>query len=374
VKACIIIPCFNHSATVAQVAQAALNYCPVFVVDDGSTAPLPELRGCTVIRLPENRGKGAALREGFAAAAAGGFTNAIVMDADGQHDAKYLPEFLKAAEAQPDALIVGVRDFIASGTPPGRRRSNAVSTFWFRIETGVPLGDSQCGFRGYPIPLTQRLKVHSQRYAYELEFMVRAAWVGTPIVPVPMVCAYRPEQLLQSHFRPIVDLMRITVMNIGLVLQSWTIPRPVRVAWSYGEHPPIRRTLHEFFSENAHEPGRLAFAVGLGLFCGIAPIWGYQMVAAGTLAHMLRLNKATALLASNISIPPIAPFILYGGLALGHWLFTGEALSFTAHQITRARLLEYVWQWCAGSVALGLAVGLVGTVMTYAFARVLRRR
>jgi len=373
-KPCVIIPCFDHVATVAAVAQGARLLCPVIIVDDGSARPLPEMPGCKIVRLDRNSGKGAALRAGFECAAAEGFTHAITMDADGQHRVEDLPKFIAATESQPEALIVGVRDFHASGAPAGRRRSNAVSTFWFHVETGVRLGDTQCGFRSYPVELTQRLKTRSERYAFELEFMVRAAWVRTPIVPVPLICGYQPEQLRQSHFRPVVDLTRITVMNIGLVLQSWIVPQSLRAAWSFGKRKTIRQTASDFFAEHAHEPARVAWAVGLGLFCGIAPIWGYQMLAAATLAHFLRLNKAIALLASNISIPPIMPFILYGGLALGHWLFTGQSLNFSAQQITRALALQYLGQWCVGSVALGAVVGTMGTLTTYSVARLLRQR
>jgi uncharacterized protein (DUF2062 family) len=98
------------------------------------------------------------------------------------------------------------------------------------------------------------------------------------------------------------------------------------------------------------------------------------MIAAGTLAHLLRLNKAIALLASNISIPPIMPFILYGGLALGHWLFTGQALNFSTQQITRTLALQYLGQWCVGSIALGAVVGTMGTLTTYSVARLFRQR
>jgi uncharacterized protein (DUF2062 family) len=373
-KPCVIIPCFNHVATVAAVAQDARLHCPVIIVDDGSTKPLPEMPDCKIVRLEKNSGKGAALRAGFKCAAAEGFTHAITMDADGQHRIEDLPKFIATAQSQPDAFIVGVRDFYASGAPAGRRRSNAVSTFWFRVETGVRLGDTQCGFRCYPIELTQRLKTKSERYAFELEFMVRASWIGTSIVPVPLICGYRPEQIRQSHFRPVVDLRRITVMNIGLVLQSWLVPRSLRTAWSLGKRKTLWQTTKEFFAEHAHEPVRMALAVGLGLFCGIAPIWGYQMVAAATLAHFLRLNKAIALLASNISIPPIMPFILYGGLALGHWLLTGHPLHFSTQQITRALALKYLGQWCVGSVALGAVVGIMGTLTTYSVARLFRQR
>jgi len=374
VKACVIIPCYNHADTVAAVVKAALAYGPVILVDDGSTVPLPAMPDCKIIRLEQNRGKGAALRAGFEAAAAARYTHAITMDADAQHRPEDLPKFLAAAEASPAALIVGVRDFHASGAPAGRRRSNAVSTFWFRVETGVSLGDTQCGFRCYPIPLTQQLRIRSQRYAYELEFMVRASWSGAPVLSVPIVSSYQPEQLRQSHFRPVVDLARITIMNIGLVLQSWVVPLSLRRAWSFGEKNSFRRIIHDFFAEHAHDPLRLASAVGLGLFCGIAPIWGYQMLAAAALAHFLRLNKAIALLASNISIPPLAPFILYGSLALGHWLFTGQGLDFSAEQMTRAKILQYLGQWCVGSVALGTLVAGFGTMTTYSVARWMRHR
>ncbi len=373
-KPCIVIPCFNHPGTVAAVTAAARAYSRVIVVDDGSTLPLPEMPGCTVIRLSANSGKGAALRAGFKRAAEDGFTHAITMDADGQHFAEDLPKFLDAARLQPEALIVGVRDFHAAGCPTHRRRSNAVSTFWFRVETGAQLRDTQCGFRCYPLALTERLKTRSGRYAFELEFMVRASWTGTRIVPVPVTCSYRPEQVRQSHFRPVADLAHITFMNIGLVLQSWFVPRAVRTAWSFGQRYTFWQTVYAFFSEHAHQPGRLAFAVGLGLFFGIAPIWGFQMIAAAATAHFLRLNKAITLLASNISIPPIMPFILYGALALGHWMFTGQGLDFSRQQMTKERALEYLGQWLAGSIALGLLVAALGTVATYAVARLVRKR
>lgn len=375
-KPCVIIPCFNHAATVASVARTAQTHCPVLVVDDGSTVPLPELPGCTVMRLQRNSGKAAALRAGFKGATELGFTHAITMDADGQHFAEDLPQFLALAQTQPDTLAVGVRDFYAAGCPTHRRRSNAVSTFWFRAETGVRLGDTQCGFRGYPLALTQRLKTRSGRYAFELEFMVRAVWVGTPIVAVPVKCTYEIGKVGLSHFRPVRDLAHITIMNIGLVLQSWLVPRSLRVAWSFGRKKSLRTTVAEIFSENAHEPGRLACAVGLGLFFGIAPLWGIQMVTAMAMAHFLRLNKAITLLASNISIPPMMPLILYAALALGHWMFTGENLGFdiSPSQMTRARALEYLWQWLAGSVTLAALVAGLGILITYGIARLVREK
>jgi uncharacterized protein (DUF2062 family) len=375
-KPCVIIPCFDHAGTVNAVALAARAHCQVLIVDDGSTHPVVEPPGCAMMRLERNRGKGAALAAGFKRAVELGFTHAITMDADGQHYADDLPAFIAAAQTQPEALMVGVRDFYAAGCPAGRRRSNAVSTFWFRVETGLRLGDSQCGFRCYPLALTQRLKTRSGRYAFELEFMVRASWVGAPIVVVPVKCSYAPEQMRQSHFRPVLDLAHITIMNIGLVLQSWVVPGTLRAAWSFGEKKSLPKIMDEFFTDQAQDPARLALAVGLGLFFGIAPIWGYQMIAAAAVAHLLRLNKAITLLASNISIPPMMPLILYGALALGHWMFTGHKLmlEFSMRQFTKTNVAEYLGQWFVGSFVLAGLVAAVGTVATYSVARLVRQR
>ncbi len=373
-KPCVLIPCYNHSATVGAVAQAALTHAPVIVVDDGSTEPLPELPGCEIVRLKQNGGKATALRAGFQRAVELGFTHAITMDADGQHFTEDLPKFLTEAQQKPEAYLVGVRNFREAGCPTHRRRSNAISTFWYRVETGVRLRDTQCGFRCYPLALVQQLQIRSDRYAYELEFMVRAAWVGTAIVAIPVKCTYEPGKTGTSHFRTVRDFVHITNRNIILVLQTWLVPLSLRVDWSRGRKNKFGRVLHEFFTEHAHEPGRLAVAVGLGLFFGILPIYGFQMVVAAAVAHKLRVNKAITLLASNISIPPVAPFIFCAALVLGHWLLTGEVLKLSPQLITRETLWEYLGDWLFGSLALAIGVSVIGMIVTYGIARLVRRK
>ena len=377
-KLCVVIPCYNHSATVAAVALAALRHAPVIVADDGSTETLPELAGCDVVRLKQNNGKAAALRAGFQRAIELGFTHVITMDADGQHFAEDLPKFLAAAIAQPEAYLVGVRDLVAAGCPKHRQRSNRISTFWYRVETGVTLGDTQCGFRCYPLALVQRLKIKSGRYAYELEFMVRAAWVGADVVAVPVKCSYEPGKTGTSHFRTVRDFVHITNMNILLVLQSWFVPRSLRVAWSCGEKRGFRHVIAEFFTDNAHEPGRMAGAVGVGLFFGIAPLWGLQLLASLWVAHRLGLNKVVAGVASNISIPPMIPFIFYAALSLGHRLLKGKWFEFADRSMTRSEWLDvakaHAWEWAVGSLALAIIVSVLGMSVTYVIARLVGRK
>lgn len=377
-KPCVLIPCYNHAATVGAVARAAGTHAPVIVVDDGSTEPLPDLPECDVVRLPQNGGKAAALRAGFQRATELGFTHAITLDADGQHFAEDLPKFLAGAQAQPEAYLVGVRDLVVAGCPKHRQRSNRISSFWFRVETGLRLADTQCGFRCYPLALVRQLRIRSGRYAYELEFMVRAAWVGTPIVPVPVQCSYAPGRTGTSHFRTVRDFLHITHRNIQLVLQSWFVPLSLRVDWSFGRRDQLGHIVHEFFTDNAHEPGRMAAAVGVGLFFGITPFWGFQLVLALWAAHRLRLNKAVAAVASNISIPPLIPFLIYGSLWIGSRLLTGRGFELSFAELSGANwwatTKTHVSEWIVGSFILATLVAALGMAITYSVAQWVRRR
>jgi uncharacterized protein (DUF2062 family) len=132
--------------------------------------------------------------------------------------------------------------------------------------------------------------------------------------------------------------------------------------------------VHEFFSDHAHDPWHLSLAVGLGLFFGILPVWGLQTVIALALAHRWRLNMAITLLACNISLPPMVPFLLYAETALGHWLFTGELLTIALGEMTMARAREFVGQWLVGSLVLAVVAAAMGVVVTYVIARLVRRK
>jgi glycosyltransferase involved in cell wall biosynthesis len=138
---CIVIPVFNHGLTVGRVVREAKDYFPVIVVNDGSTDDTGKIlaaeSGISVVTLPQNQGKGAALRAGFLAAEQRGFTHAITIDADGQHATRELPAFAAASRKQPESFVIGVRNLVKENAPRGRRITNDISTFWFKVETGV---------------------------------------------------------------------------------------------------------------------------------------------------------------------------------------------------------------------------------------------
>jgi len=239
-RICVIIPVYNHELTVGQVARESRRAFPVIVVDDGSTDQTATLlareSGLVVVTLPENRGKAAALKAGFVKAEELGFTHAITIDADGQHPAAALEQFAASCRNQPDALVTGVRDLKAAGAPWVRRFSNGLSTFWFRFETGVRLADTQCGYRVYPLAAVRALQVKSDRYAFELEVMVRAAWAGMAVVSQPVQVDYAAATSQLSHFRPWRDFARIVVVHFRLCIQAvrlggFALRQKVKAAW-----------------------------------------------------------------------------------------------------------------------------------------------
>jgi uncharacterized protein (DUF2062 family) len=371
---CIVIPVFNHALTVGRVVRAAKNHFPVIVVNDGCTDGTDKIlaaeTGVTVVTLPQNQGKGTALRAGFGAAEKLGFTHAITIDADGQHATGELPAFAAASRRQPDAFIIGVRDLVKENAPRGRRLTNNISTFWFKVQTGVPLTDTQCGFRSYPLASVNRLCVKSQRYAYELEVMVKAAWAGVPLVAQPVSADYAAATSRLSHFDPWRDMVRISLLHSRLSMQTFCVPARLRKISATGELNHLSRghrvktILRLLFSEHTDTPAKLAFAVGLGFFCGIAPIWGFQIITAAALAHRLRLNKAIAVTASNISFPLAAPLVVAGGLLLGHYLHTGAWLPLNAATLLHEIPTRFA-EWFFGSFALAIVVGVIGTIFTW---------
>ena len=172
----------------------------------------------TVVDYGANRGKGYALKAGFRKAQELGFDYAITIDADGQHFASDIPCFVEALSRHPGSLIVGSRNLSEENMPSANTFANKFSNFWFRLQTGIKLPDTQTGYRLYPLKKMGKLWWLTSRYEAELEALVYAAWQGIPIVPIDVKVYYPPVGQRVSHFRPVYDFVRISLLNTLLCL------------------------------------------------------------------------------------------------------------------------------------------------------------
>lgn len=196
-----LIPAYQEGPRIAAVAAAAARHLPVVVVDDGSTdetAAQAASAGATVIRQLPNRGKGAALREGFRHALEAGVEAVVTLDADGQHDPAEIPRFLAVFESAGAELIVGRRDF--RRMPPVRRLSNTLGGLILSVAVGRRIPDNQSGYRlvGRRL-MAALLESDEDGFAFEVEMIARVIALGVPIAWVPIRTIYAGEP---SHIRP----------------------------------------------------------------------------------------------------------------------------------------------------------------------------
>ena len=241
-RVCVVIPTYNNAATLSGVVQGVAEYTPnIIVVNDGSTDDTAQLLAThfselCVVTHPRNRGKGAALLSAFKKAQDMGYTHAITIDADGQHAPTDLPLFFKAIRQAPNAIVVGNRFDAGKFSETNNRNmngqskfANRFSNFWFALQTGRRLPDTQTGFRAYPLRLLRWLPLVTSRYESELALLVFAAWHNVRTVSIPINVHYPPREERVSHFRPAVDFARISVLNTFLTFFTffYAIPRKI---------------------------------------------------------------------------------------------------------------------------------------------------
>jgi glycosyltransferase involved in cell wall biosynthesis len=222
VRAAALIPALDCSGTIAEPVRGAAEYLErVLVVDDGSTdgtAETARRAGAEVLVHPENLGKGASLLDGLRQLGEQGFTHAVTLDGDGQHYPTEIPKLLAEAETHPEAFVVGARQ-IEQAVAWINRFGNELANLWLRIASGRDLGDTQSGFRVYPIAATLALQPVGQRFDFETEILIRAARAGHDVRSVPIRVFYAPPDERQSHYDKLWDTLRIVRIVLELMLR-----------------------------------------------------------------------------------------------------------------------------------------------------------
>lgn len=363
----VAVPVYNHAPTLRAVVLGLLERHPhVLVVDDGSDDLEPEvLAGLPVrmVRHGRNRGKGAAIRTAALEARRQDMSHIVTIDADGQHDPADLPLFLEAVAADPLAVIVGARDFNTENVPGSSRFGRAFSNFWLRVQTGVILSDVQSGYRAYPLNVLENLRCTENRYSFEVEVLVRAAWAGFRLREVNIRVHYPPKGERVSHFRAFMDNVRISLLNTRLTIRA-IMPVPHR---KFGEDEagrvsPIHplKSLRILLRDDA-TPAGLGLSAALGIFLGTLPLIGIHSIAILLAAGWLRWNKIAALAASQLCMPPLVPALC---IEAGHYLRHGVFLTEISLRTLGYEAPQRLWEWILGSMLLApLLAALIGAAV-----------
>jgi len=376
---CVIIPTYNNAGTLEKVIADVLEYTShVMVVNDGSTDAtadiLKKFPSIKKISYSKNVGKGWALRQGFKAAMADGYKYAITIDSDGQHFASDLPAFAKKLEIDGPAIIMGARNMNQDSVPGKSSFGHKFSNFWFKVETGISCPDTQTGYRLYPLLLMKKMRFLTRKFEFEIEVLVRSAWKGIRIDSIPVKVFYATGEERVTHFRPFKDFFRISILNTILVLIAFLYIKPRDFFRYIFRVRNWRKELVEQLYNPAEPASVKAWSVGVGVFFGIVPIWGFQLITAIAAALLFKLNKAIVIIAANISIPPMIPLIIFLSYKMGGFWMGNRSTSLVLSkkidlQTIRLNLEQYIY----GSITLAVVAALFFGLFTYALLKFFKK-
>ncbi|MFP6584546.1 MAG: DUF2062 domain-containing protein [Candidatus Hydrogenedentota bacterium] len=377
-RVCVLLPTYNNARTILAIVDGVRRYVStIIVINDGCTdnteTLLNQCDGIEVVTHATNKGKGAAIVSGFVHARELNCTHVITMDTDGQHNPDEIPQFLEAIKENEKSVVIGNRKL-----PEGRRaRKSRIlrknSNFWTWVVTGHWVEDTQSGFRSYPLESLSELHFKTTRYDFEIEVLVYAIWNDVAIESIPVSASYGPGS--ESHFRPIVDFLRVAHLNIRFIFERLFLAKVIRArlhttAFRQGTiSERIGRFVRTTMLQESVTPFQFAACIGVGVVCGILPVWGFQSALALSIAGLLNLSRTLTFLASNISIPIMMPVIFYLSLLTGHVMLTGNVdLPLSPKSLPDGWKTAYALEYLVGSVCFSGIAGVLSGALAFSAA------
>jgi len=344
-----------------------------------SPAALEEIEalGLPTMLADHSRGYAGAVRDGFDRAAAAGYTHAITLDVDQQHQPTDLPAFIAAIELQPHALITGVRHFRPCLMAWAIKLAATFCDFWIWCANGRWTRDCAHAYRAYPLAEMSEITCSAVGQEFELEVLVKAVWCD---VKTASMTVHVPAEFRIDVMSP-VEFVRFGVLINSLLLRRLLVPTPLLATLHRGEFGRLPRTTRiaritkDTIAHHCDHPLKFATAVGVGVFFGVSPLWGFQMLLSAGTAQLLRLSKTVTVAASNISLPLTIPLFIYGGLLVGHFLHYGELRGVPQlHELSRSVLLNFLGEYIVGSLVLGVVLGSFFGLAAYVMALRIKAR
>ncbi|MFD2822402.1 DUF2062 domain-containing protein [Lacinutrix iliipiscaria] len=378
-KICVLIPTYNNERTLKRVVDGVLEYTnDIIIINDGSTDStaqiLKEYSSLEHILVPQNKGKGNALRVGFKKATELRYDFAITIDSDGQHFPEDINTFVEALEhaENKNLLLIGARNMNQEGVPGKSSFGNKFSNFWFWFETGIKLTDTQSGFRLYPLKALEKLKFYTQKFEFEIEVIVKAAWNDVVVENVPIQVLYDENERV-SHFRPFKDFTRISILNICLVFLTLFYIKP-RNLYRKFKKKGVKRFFIEDFLGSQDSPTKKALSIALGVLIGLSPFWGFHTLIVIFLAIVLNLNKAIAFAFSNVSLPPFIPFVLYASSKVGQFVL-GVNYNYTLDTFkNNFEVSDHLKTYIIGSFTLAVTCAILFGVLGFLFFSIFEKK
>jgi len=375
----VIIPTYNNQKTLRRVVDGVRQYTNhILIVNDGSTDDtkkiLEEYSDLDIIHFKSNKGKGMALRKGFKRAIERGFKYAITIDSDGQHYPEDMIVFIDELNASETGclLLIGSRNMEQSTVPKKSSFGNKFSNFWYRVETGIKLNDTQSGYRLYPLDVVSRLRFFTTKFELEIESIVKIAWQGVTVKNVPIKVLYDPDERV-SHFRPFQDFTRISFLNLYLIFITflWIKPRDFFISMK-------QKGFKKFFKENvlktSESPSKKSSAIALGVLIGLSPLWGLHTFLAIVSAKALKLNEFLSFTFSNVSIPPMIPFIVIASIKIGGWI-TGKDIHISFSSL--GEISEWalsIKEYLIGSIVLAIFGSALSWILSFSIISAFKKK
>lgn len=374
----IVIPLYNHAATIKHVAEESLKFCKdVMVVDDGSTdlgIHKIEKLPVNIIHFKKNKGKGAAITAAAEWAAENKFTHIITIDADGQHYPHDIPRLIEAALQNPNAIIIGKRKFDDNDTdiPAYSKFGRKFSGFWAKVQTSQKIIDMQSGYRVYPLSVFGKFKIYTKRFTFEIEIIIKAIWSGFKVEEIDVDVHYPDRKDRISHFKLFTDNARLSILNTYLTIRAMLpVPHRKYIENKKGEIislNPFKVVVEQM--KKKENPFHLAVSAAWGSFWGAIALPGIRTMMLFFGAGWFNLNRAVVFSVDKLAMPPFIPFVC---IEVGYFIRHGKFLTEVSWQIIGREFLQRVWEWVIGSLIVAPVFGLLVGCIVFVIGHILRK-
>ena len=329
---------------------------PIILVTQVELQTLPT-SNIDIVKLSKGNGRGSLIKAGFNRAIELNYDFVITIDNTPKYFPKDIVKLINLERDNLDSIIIGKREFIGS-RPKRSTLRGAISSTMLRVFTGEKILDPLSTLRLYPLSQTSYLESRRSDYDYEQAILLEGVWSGLEIIETPLTPIDIKSYKTRSYLYP---SYKIATLYIWAMVARFLLP----FASLKVEGKSVKEKIYNIVKTelNSHTtPLKGAFAISLGVFMGIFPIHGFQVVMLMFLATRFRLNRPIAFLGVNVSAPPFIPFLIVGAVKLGSLLYPIDTTLIETSIPTGGRVLV---AFIIGSIIIAPIMATLSFILSY---------